>query len=219
MADRNAGPSPTDISGRGNAARQRPGGRAAKVVATVRAATLELLAERGYAGIEIPEIAERAGVNRTTIYRRWPSKADLVLDIMLAEMRDKVPTPDTGSFRGDLERLLTSIADVLAQPAALGSFQILAAQRDPNSDYADMRRQFWEERFAVSGAIVDRAVERGEIPAGVSPRAVLELGSAPLYFRILALGETVDPAAVSDIAGWVARQDFGQPAFRTPDAA
>lgn len=214
MAKRDTATPPAGLPGKRGASRPRPGGRAAKVVAAVRTATLELLAERGYAGAEIPEIAERAGVNRTTIYRRWPSKADLVLDIMLAEMRDKVPTPDTGSFRGDLEQLLGSIADVLAQPAALGSFQILAARRDPDSDYADIRRRFWEERFAVSGAIVDQAVERGEIPAGVSPRAVLELGSAPLYFRILALGETVDAAAVRDIAERVARQDFGQPDFR-----
>lgn len=194
--------------------RPRPGGRAAKVVAAVQAAALELLAERGYAGVEIPEIAARAGVNRTTIYRRWPSKADLVLDIMLAEMRDRVPTPDTGSFRSDLAQLLGSIADVLTQPGAREAFQILAAQSDVDADYAAMRRRFWKERFAASGAIVERAIARGEIAAGASPRAVLELGSAPLYFRILALGEPVDAAAIADLADWVTAQDFSHPLLR-----
>lgn len=218
MAGDDTTTSPAGKDGTESVARRRPGGRSTKVVAAVRAAAMELLAERGYAGVEIPEIAARAGVNRTTVYRRWPSKADLVLDIMLADIRAKVPTPDTGSFQEDLTRLLTSIADVLSHPAAQGLFQILAAQRDADTEYSDMRRRFWDERFAVSGAIVARAIERGEIPVGVSPRAVLEAGSAPLYFRILALGETVDPDAAGEIAAWVAAQDFQQPIFRGADA-
>lgn len=186
----------------------RPGGRATKVVAAIHKAALELLAERGYAGVEIPEIAARAGVNRTTIYRRWPSKPDLMLDIMLSEMRAKVPTPDTGSFEGDLAQLLASIAEVLMQPLTQDLFHAFAMRRDIDPDYEAMRSAFWEERFAVSGNIVARAIARGEIPAGASPRDVLEAGSAPLYFRILALGETVDAGAIAALAKRVARQDF-----------
>lgn len=60
----------------------------------------------------------------------------------------------------------------------------------------------------VSGKIVSRAIRRGELPKGVSPQAVLELGSAPLYFRSLALGETVGRKEIAYIATWVASLDL-----------
>lgn len=186
----------------------RPGGRATKVVAAIRQAVFELLAERGYDDIEIPEIASRAGVNRTTVYRRWPSKAELVLQIMLDEMRAKVPTPDTGTFQGDLEDVLRSIVRVLADPAVRSLFHVLATNPDIVADNAKARSAFWARRFSVSGEIVLRAVKRGELPNGVSSRAVLELGAAPLYYRILALGESVDDPTISELAAWVARQDL-----------
>ena len=66
------------------------------------AAALELLAERGLAGMSIEEVAARAGVGKATIYRRWSSKGALALDAFLAEFKQQQPLPDTGSLRGDL---------------------------------------------------------------------------------------------------------------------
>src|SRR5688572_31365663 len=86
--------------------RPRPGGRSARVRAAVLAATLELLAERGYEGAELPEIARRAGVHPTTVYRRWDTKAKLVGEALLEQAATLSPTPDTGALRTDLERLL-----------------------------------------------------------------------------------------------------------------
>lgn len=188
--------------------RARPGGRAAAVVAAVRKAAFELLAERGYEAVEIPDIASRAGVNRTTIYRRWPTKSELLLDIMLEEMQAKVPTPDTGSFEGDLAELLTSIARVLADPAMRGLFHVMGMRADSDDQTAKAREEFWSERFAASGQIVTRAIARGEVGEGVSARAALELGAAPLFYRILILGEPVDHRAAADIAAWVAGQNL-----------
>lgn len=188
--------------------RARPGGRAAAVVAAVRKAAFELLAERGYEAVEIPDIASRAGVNRTTIYRRWPTKSELLLDIMLEEMQAKVPTPDTGSFEGDLAELLASIARVLADPAMRGLFHVMGMRADSDDQSARSRERFWNERFAASGQIVTRAIARGEVGEGVSARAVLELGAAPLFYRMLILGEPVDRRAAADIAAWVAGQNL-----------
>jgi AcrR family transcriptional regulator len=188
--------------------RARPGGRAAAVVAAVRKAAFELLAERGYEGVEIPDIALRAGVNRTTIYRRWPTKSELLLDIMLGEMQAKVPTPDTGSFEGDLAELLTSIARVLADPAVRRLFHIMGVRANSDDQTERAREEFWNERFAASGQIVTRAIARGEVGEGVSARAVLELGAAPLFYRILILGEPVDNRAAADIAAWVVGQNL-----------
>lgn len=188
--------------------RARPGGRAAAVVAAIRKAAFELLAERGYAAIEIPDIALRAGVNRTTIYRRWPTKSELLLDIMLQEMQAKVPTPDTGSFEGDLAELLVSIARILSDPIMRTIFHIIGVGSGSDDQTARARDAFWNERFAASSQIVTRAIAKGEIRAGVSARAVLELGAAPLFYRILILGETVDQRAAADIAAWVVGQNL-----------
>ena len=188
--------------------RARPGGRAAAVVAAVRKAAFELLVERGYEGVEIPDIAVRAGVNRTTIYRRWPTKSELLLDIMLGEMQAKVPTPDTGSFEGDLAELLASIARVLADPIMRNLFHIMGVRADSDDQTAKAREEFWNERFAASGQILTRAIARGEVGQGVSARAVLELGAAPLFYRILILGEPVNHRAAADIAAWVVGQNL-----------
>lgn len=193
--------------------RARPGGRSAAVVAAVRKATYELLAERGYAGLEIPDIAARAGVNRTTVYRRWPTKAELLLDVLLQDMATRVPTPDTGSFQQDLEQLLLHIARLLRDPAMRGLFHLLADMPDDEAT-ASIKARFWDERLAVSGQIVSRAIVRGDVADGVSPRAVLELGAAPLFYRMLILGKVVEEADVAHIAQWVARQDLtAYPAF------
>ena len=205
--------------GGASVSRSRPGGRAATVVAAVRKAAFELVAERGYDAVEIPDIAARAGVNRTTVYRRWRSKAELLSDALLDDMRAKVPTPDTGSFRGDLEQLLASIARVLGDPALRGVFHILAGGSDSDASGAAAKTRFWDERFAISGEIVSRAIARGEVPADVSPRAVLELGAAPLFYRILILGERVDEKAAAEIAAWVVGQElrsFPLPVSPTP---
>ena len=188
--------------------RARPGGRAAAVVAAVRKAAFELLAERGYEGVEIPDIAVRAGVNRTTIYRRWPTKSELLLDIVLEEMQAKVPTPDTGSFEGDLAELLASIARVLADPITRNLFHIMGVRADSDEQTAKAREEFWNERFVASGQIVTRAIARGEVAEGISARAVLELGAAPLFYRMLILGEPVDHRAAADIAAWVVGQNL-----------
>ncbi len=199
--------------------RARPGGRAAAVVAAVRKAAFELLIERGYEGVEIPDIAVRAGVNRTTIYRRWPTKSELLLDIMRGEVQAKVPTPDTGSFKGDLTELLVSIARVLADPIMQNLFHMMSVRVDSDDQTAKAREEFWSERFAASGQIVTRAIARGEVGEGVSARAVLELGGAPLFYRILILGEPVDHRATADIAAWVVGQnlaDFPVAAVKKP---
>src|SRR6476620_10356561 len=65
-------------------------------------ATVELLAERGLAAMSIEEVAARAGVGKTTIYRRWPSKGLLALDAFVGSFREEQPLPDTGTLRGDL---------------------------------------------------------------------------------------------------------------------
>lgn len=197
----------TSTTGDTAAPRERPtpGGRGAKVVAAVHAATLALLEERGYDGMEIPEVAERAGVNKTSVYRRWPGKAELVLDVALARMRADVPTPDTGSLTGDLASLLRSVADVLNSPFAGGLLRVLMSRGANDPVIRQQISAFWEERFAVSGQLVERAVRRRELPVGTNPRKLLEFASSPLYFRSLVVGVRVSDADIEEIVSRVIR--------------
>jgi AcrR family transcriptional regulator len=170
----------------------RPGGRAAQVVARVRQATLELLSEGGYDALQLPDVATRAQVNKTTVYRRWPTKAELVSDVLLAATDHRLPELDRGSLLEDLTALLHDITDLLDKPLIRA---MLRSALDNTLDH-EARRAFWNERNQRSAVIIDRAIHRGELPPGTNPRSVLEHASSTIYFRRLVTG---DPVTEHDI--------------------
>src|SRR5689334_25219964 len=98
---------PTD-DGR-DAVRRRPGGRSARVQDAVFEATFQLLEEKGYEGLSIASIAERAGVHETSLYRRWKTKEQLVLDAVNHRVAQEIPAPDTGALCSDLVAVLQSL--------------------------------------------------------------------------------------------------------------
>src|SRR3954464_8095930 len=101
--------------------RRAPAGAAVlreDVTEAIRAAVFEELAAVGYARMSIEGIARRAGVGKTAVYRRWRSKLHLVLDVVSAVAAAGLPTPDTGSLRGDVRMLLEVAARALRHPMA-----------------------------------------------------------------------------------------------------
>src|SRR5512142_1481611 len=124
----------------GAAQRGRP--RSAEADRAILTATADLLAERGLAAMSIEEVAARAGVGKTTIYRRWPSKGLLALDAFVISFRAEQPLPDTGSLRGDLLSALRAWVRATTQtpmgPMLTGL--IAEAQHDPE------RRGAWRDR-------------------------------------------------------------------------
>ncbi|WP_285031226.1 TetR/AcrR family transcriptional regulator [Mycolicibacterium sp. lyk4-40-TYG-92] len=179
--------------------RPRPGGRSARVVAAVHTATLELLAETGYESLQLSDVAKRAQVNKTTVYRRWPTKAALVADLLVSFTKSNVATPDTGSLQADLEQLLGDIATALADRAIRAVLNGALTGADDSDDVRIARDGFWAERFRRSGAVVERAIARGEIPPGTDPRAVLEMAASPVYFRVLFTADAITPDYVGEI--------------------
>jgi AcrR family transcriptional regulator len=153
--------------------------------AILRAAT-EVLAERGLGGMSIEEVAARAGVGKATIYRRWPSRGALALDAFLAEFRSQQPLPDTGTLRGDLLAALRawirSVTRTSAGPTLAGL--IAEAQRDPELAAA-WRERVIERLRSQHRIMLDRAVERGEIPADTDYEVVLDLLFGAAYHRLL----------------------------------
>jgi AcrR family transcriptional regulator len=178
----------------------RPGGRSARVRAAVLAATLELLAERGYDGAELPEVARRAGVHPTTVYRRWGTKARLVGEALLERSRPLSPTPDTGALRTDLEQLLGEGAALARTPPVKALFEVLLAESaDPSAEVAEARDRFWAAHMEEARRIVGRAVARSELPAGVDPATLVDLVIGPALLRLLLMGQDLDEQDVSAI--------------------
>jgi len=180
--------------------RPRPGGRSARVVAAAHAATLELLEEIGYERLQLSDVAKRAQVNKTTVYRRWPTKANLVADLLASFTQINVATPDTGSLQGDLEQLLSDIAAVLTNRAVRAILYGTLSGADDGADIRLTQAGFWQDRFRRSGALVERASDRGEISPDTDPRSLLEMAASPIYFRTLFTTDEVDREFISETA-------------------
>jgi AcrR family transcriptional regulator len=181
-------------------ARRRPGGRSARVRSAVLAAAAELLAELGYERVELPEIARRAGVHPTTVYRRWPTKSQLVGEALLERSRPLSPTPDSGALRTDLAQLLLEGAALVHTPAVRGLFEVLISDStNPSRDLAAARDRFWAAHLDEARGVVDRAVARSELPPGTDPAALIDLIVGPALLRLLLMGQDLEPEAVGEI--------------------
>jgi len=172
----------------------RTGGRSARVRAAVLDATLAELAESGYAALTVDNVARRAGVNKTTVYRRWTDRESLVADALTEWASADIPIPDTGDLEGDLRALATSMASVLDTPIGRAVVATLVSVGNPG--LVGVKRRFFGERHRAATPIVERAVARGELPPEVDPAAVIVTLRAPLYDRILLGDGVVDEALV-----------------------
>jgi AcrR family transcriptional regulator len=182
----------------------RPGGRSARVRAAVIEALLGELAEHGLAGTTMEGVARRAGVNKTTLYRRWGSKEDLVLDALLEIGERRVPIPDTGSLRDDLLTVAREIVASVSTPEADAVVRAAAADPGPDSKLVASVRQFWAVRFGLLGTMVERAIERGELPADTDPKLLIEGLLGGIYLRVLVTREPLDDAVLVRLADWLA---------------
>jgi AcrR family transcriptional regulator len=184
----------------GQPGRTRPGGRSALVRIAVLAATFEVLAERGYERTELPEIARRAGVHPTTVYRRWGTKSRLIGEALLERSRPLSPTPDTGALRTDLERLLLDGATLVRTPAVRALFEVLISDSaDSSPELKAARDRFWDAHLEEARGIVERAVARSELPAGTDPVDLIDLVIGPALLRLMLMGQELGPEDVSRI--------------------
>jgi len=177
---------------------RRTGGRSARVRRAVLDATLQFVVERGADALTIGEIARKAGVHDTSIYRRWPTKEHLILDALLDASHTHIPIPDTGALRSDLVAFVTLVADYVANPIGEALMKSMAVAGD-DAPLTAARAQFWQSRFELARTIIDRAATRGDVPVGADPAMVLELAIAPVHFRALLTREPLDDAFISHL--------------------
>lgn len=179
---------PTDTAAGSRRAHKgtRPGGRSARVRRAVLDAVLAELLERGYDGLTLPRVAERADVALSTVHRRWGTKGALIRDLLGDVTEAQVPTPESTDLRTELVELADAVAAMLREPTAL--MLLRCAFVLPDEDFDELRQRLWADRFAVAQVVVDRAIERGELPAGTDGWSLVERIHAPIWMRLLITG-------------------------------
>lgn len=169
----------------------RPGGRTARTAEAVFASTIGELMARPYRDISVESIASRAGVHKTTVYRRWGSKAELIAQALSSAAAAAIEIPDTGRVESDLRALSRSVGAVLADPNSAAITRALVAGAAESPEISALMDRFWATRLGAISAIVDRAVGRGEIPPGTDAAELMHALAAPLYYRLLVTREPV----------------------------
>jgi AcrR family transcriptional regulator len=163
----------------------RPGGRTAAVRDAVLRAAADLLVESGLEGIELTAVAQRAGVGKSTVYRRWGSVPALVADL-LADMADTSShRPSTGSLPSDLLAAAKLIRRTLTDVRQGPLFKAIIAAATCDSITADALADFYRKRIDEVSPVVTEAVARGEAPQGTDAGEVIRQLSAPLYYGFL----------------------------------
>ncbi|MGW0578688.1 TetR/AcrR family transcriptional regulator [Streptomyces sp. NPDC002920] len=178
----------------------RPGGRTARVRAAVLRAAGDTLAERGFAHLDLADIARRAEVGRTTVYRRWGTVTGLVADLLADMAEQSLPRTETGSLLGDLKANARLVQRTLADPRQGALFKAVIAAATCESKTATALHRFYDTRVKEWAPCVQQAVDRGEVPAGTDVHEVIRAVSAPLYYRLLTCGDGLDEAAADRAA-------------------
>lgn len=162
---------------------RRPGGRSARVRAAVHQAVTDLVRERGYGNFTVGEVAARAGVADTSLYRRWGNLQALLSDVLLTRLNTQAPMPDTGSLAGDLRTYAANVAREVTGPDGLALVRLSVALSGEGRQGLQARDELLADRTKQMQAMLDRARDRGENPPDVLE--VLDHLLAPIYMRVL----------------------------------
>jgi AcrR family transcriptional regulator len=146
------------------------------------------LGEKGYGGLSIEAVALRSGVAKTTVYRRWPTRDELVADALDSRSDLNEPVPDTGSLRGDLKEFCEGVRAKLTSNHGKAMLKSLVAAVDQSPEIVETVQRFWRERRDVGGQLVERWIGRGALRPETDADLLVELILAPIYLRVLLPG-------------------------------
>src|SRR5688572_32352681 len=165
----------------------------------IRAAILRLLAEVGYGALTMDAVASEAGVGKATIYRRWRTKQDLVVDTISDLNRAEAEPPDTGSLEGDLRSMMHQMVSMITGPTGAATLSLLSTvphQPALARAFQDGPLAVWRQSFEN---LWSRAEQRGEIPRGLANSVIAEATSALLVQRWLLTGRPVYDAYADEV--------------------
>jgi AcrR family transcriptional regulator len=182
-----------EIEPNGQPRRGRP--RQAAADRAIFDAAQAVIVERGYRGLTVEEVASRAGVARTTVYRRWPTRDHLAVAVATSLVR-RHQAANTGDVRQDLLELILDIATTLMQPGSRELVAELVAATSRNPDLASAFSALFAERRAAAFQAVDRGIARGQLRADVDRAVLIDQLAGALYYRLLITGDPLDAAYV-----------------------
>lgn len=161
-----------------------------------------LLLEKGFNTITVEGIAERAGVSKATIYKWWSNKAAVVLDGFFAATESMLQVPDTGSVREDLFIQANNLANFITSPKGKVITELIAEGQFDTNIAEEYRIRYFNPRRLISQNIIERGIERGELKKDIDIELSIDLIFAPLFYRLLITGGTVDTAYVKSLISY-----------------
>lgn len=167
-------------------ARPRSESARAKVVAAAH----KLIAECGVDGFTVDETSKQSGVAKTTIYRHWESSNHLLLDA-IDSMIEPMPTPDTGSLRSDLIEAFTNFSRTTSKPVMLRMMLGILARSADDASFKALKNDFLDKRHSPLRAIIDNAIQRGELPPLLDREMALDIIEGPFAAKRLLRGDVV----------------------------
>jgi len=180
---------------------KRPGGRTAEVTARIHRAVEDLLFRGGSAECTFAQVAERAGVERSTLYRRYADRWEMMIDALTARAGTDVQPDLEGSFEQDLRSVLRRLRDTL--DSAYGTALLAVVGELRAGGRADRARLFYNTRLGQLEPMFEAAIARGELPADFDRGDLIAFGAGPIYFRILVAGRPADDAFIERIVGLI----------------
>jgi AcrR family transcriptional regulator len=165
--------------------------RGEPVVRGVMEATLEELARTGYGALRIEDVAARARVNKTTVYRRWPTKEELVRAALLSITSDRIVEPNTGALRTDLLEMARGLAALMGSCEGQGLFRMILAA-GPDSELMAIARSMKKGHDAVPRSVIEAAAARGELAPNVDVMLLFGLLAPAIHHRLMMEREDVD---------------------------
>jgi AcrR family transcriptional regulator len=153
------------------------------VVRDVLSATVAEFVRVGYAALRVEDVAAAAGVNKTTVYRRWPTKGQLVLAALRYRVPSIIDLPDLGSLRADLLELLRHYLGSMSAPEGRAIARMMITEL-AQPEVAALAAAFRSERLDLWSTLFVRAIERGELPQGTNVRLLAEVLSAALFSKV-----------------------------------
>lgn len=160
----------------------------------------DALAERGFAHLDLTDVARRAEVGKTTVYRRWGTVTGLVADLLTDMAEQSLPRARTGSLEDDLRANARLVRKTLADPRQGALFGAIIAAATSDTRTAEALHRFYARRIREWVPCVEEAIDRGELPKGTDAEEVVRAVSAPLYYRFLASGDPLDEATADRAA-------------------
>ncbi|WP_347514111.1 TetR/AcrR family transcriptional regulator [Mesorhizobium sp. CAU 1741] len=187
--------------------RRVPSGAATMRPAVTDALTRALFeewAEFGYVGISLERVAQRAGVGKAALYRRWPSKLAMVIERLEVVGIDLAPLIDTGTLAGDIRTMLLQIRRILRHRLVRRILPDLHAEMQRNPALAnDIRGRLQRERRRRAATVLERAIARGELPATVDTKLFSDAAGGLLYWRMIITRETADRSYIEGLVRFI----------------